>query len=186
MGKSLVGVQIPLPAPQLSLSVTIYIYFVYIWIKILWYIRSNLSRFFIIENVFFILNFKFFKREISSKMHERSIAKNLLHIVLDKVKNYDKKDKVELIRIVVGEFTMIQEELLVSAFYQLSESTVAEGAKIEIIHTHLRGKCQECGKEFMLNKDAFRCPFCDSGAIQIISGNELFIQDIEINNNNSY
>jgi hydrogenase nickel incorporation protein HypA/HybF len=111
-------------------------------------------------------------------MHERSVASNLLHIVLENAKISGKQKEVELIRIVIGEFTMIHDELLVSAFYQLSKSTAAENAKIEIIHSPLRGKCQDCKREFDLNKESFKCPYCKSSSIQIISGDELFIQDI--------
>jgi len=116
-------------------------------------------------------------------MHERSVAKNLLSIVLEKANIAVKQKEVELIRIVMGDFTMINEELLVSAFYQLSKSTVAKKAKIEITHSPLKGKCRDCQKEFNLNKEYFKCPNCGSNAIQIISGDELFIQDIQLNDN---
>ena len=118
-------------------------------------------------------------------MHERSIAKNLLNIVLDKISKYGKQKKIKKISIVVGEFTMIHEELLVSAFYQLSQSTIAEGAKIKIVHSPLKAKCHDCQKEFNLNKEEFRCFFCDSQSIQIISGEELFIKDIELTSHDS-
>ncbi|MDD2352118.1 MAG: hydrogenase maturation nickel metallochaperone HypA [Candidatus Caldatribacteriota bacterium] len=113
-------------------------------------------------------------------MHERSVAKNLLRIVLDKSNITDKREKVKLIRIIIGEFTMIHKELLISAFYQLSKSTPAEKAKIEITNSPLKGKCQDCHKEFYLDKEEFKCPFCESQSINIISGDELFIQDIEL------
>lgn len=38
-------------------------------------------------------------------------------------------------------------------------------------------------KEFTLNKEYFKCPYCGSSSIQIISGDELFIQDIQLNDN---
>jgi hydrogenase nickel incorporation protein HypA/HybF len=116
-------------------------------------------------------------------MHERSVANNLLSIVLEKANIAGKQKEVELIRIVMGEFTMINEELLMSAFYQLSKSTKAEKARIEITHSSLKGKCQDCQKEFNLNKEYFKCPYCGSSSIQIISGDELFIQDIQLSDN---
>jgi len=118
-------------------------------------------------------------------MHERSIAKNLLNIILEKISKGNKLTKISKIRIVVGEFTMVHNELLISAFYQLSKYTPADKAVIEIINSPLKGKCQECGKKFKLNKKEFKCPKCNSRNVQIISGDELFIQDIEIFNNDS-
>lgn len=114
------------------------------------------------------------------EMHERSIARNLLHIVLDKATVNGRQKKVKLIRIIIGELTMIHDELLVGAFYQLSHSTVAGEARIEILHSTLQGKCQDCQKKFKLNKREFKCPFCGGQSIQIISGDECFIQDIEL------
>lgn len=114
-------------------------------------------------------------------MHERSVAKNLLKIVLDKVDNTGEQNEIKSIRILVGEFTMVQEDLLVSAFYDLSRSTIAENAKIIVTRKPLTGKCSNCKKEFPLNKREFLCPYCKSNMIQIISGDELFVQDIELN-----
>ncbi|MBN2396004.1 MAG: hydrogenase maturation nickel metallochaperone HypA [Candidatus Atribacteria bacterium] len=113
-------------------------------------------------------------------MHERSVARNLLNIVLSQAKTLEDQVKIEVIRIVVGDFTMIQDELLVEAFYQLARSTTAEKAKIEITHSPLKGKCQKCKQEFLINKQEFKCPYCGSPFVQIISGEELFVQDIEI------
>ena len=118
-------------------------------------------------------------------MHERSIAKNLLNIILEKTDKKNKLIKISRIRIIVGEFTMVHDELLISAFYQFSKCTQAERAVIEIIHSPLRGRCQECGEKFKLNKKEFKCPKCNSCNVQIISGDELFIQDIEISNDDS-
>ncbi|MFW6148572.1 MAG: hydrogenase maturation nickel metallochaperone HypA [Atribacterota bacterium] len=112
-------------------------------------------------------------------MHERSIAKNLINIVLNKINKHGKQ-KIKKIRIVVGEFTMVHDELLLSAFYQLSKLTPAKEAVVQIIHTPLQGKCQECRKKFILNRKELKCPDCNSQAIEIISGDELFIQDIEV------
>ncbi|MDD4362753.1 MAG: hydrogenase maturation nickel metallochaperone HypA [Atribacterota bacterium] len=113
-------------------------------------------------------------------MHERSIAKNMLNLILEKTKSLKKEKTIKKINIIVGEFTMIQEELLVRAFYDLAKSTIAEKAEIKIINNPLTGKCLSCKKEFLLNKKEFICPFCKSSMIQIISGDELLIEDIEI------
>ena len=57
-------------------------------------------------------------------------------------------------------------------------------AVVEIMHSPLQGKCRDCRKEFTLNKNEFKCPDCNSQFIEIISGDELFIRDIEVNNKN--
>jgi hydrogenase nickel incorporation protein HypA/HybF len=113
-------------------------------------------------------------------MHERSVAKNLLNIVLDNANKDGKRYKIKTINIVIGQFTMINEELLVDSFYQLSQFTLAENATINITYSPLEGICQNCQRKFEINKNVFQCPFCDSRDIQIVSGDELFIQDMEV------
>ncbi|MBP8718393.1 MAG: hydrogenase maturation nickel metallochaperone HypA [Candidatus Atribacteria bacterium] len=113
-------------------------------------------------------------------MHERSVAKNLLDIVLHNANKDGKKYKIKTINIVIGQFTVINEDLLVDSFYQLSQSTSAENAIINITHSPLEGRCQDCQSKFEINKNEFQCPFCNSHDIQIVSGDELFVQDIEV------
>jgi hydrogenase nickel incorporation protein HypA/HybF len=116
-------------------------------------------------------------------MHERSLARNMLNLILEKIKPFNTKKTIKTINIVIGEFTMIQEDLLISAFYDLSKSTIAENAKVVITHKPLIGSCLNCKKEFLLNKKEFICPHCKSNIIQIISGDEFFVKDIELNKN---
>ena len=51
-------------------------------------------------------------------MHERSIAKNLLNIVLDKTSKHGKQKKIKKIRKVIEEFKMVYDELLIYDFYE--------------------------------------------------------------------
>ena len=41
-------------------------------------------------------------------------------------------------------------------------------------------RCSNCGNEWTLETPAFTCPACDSGRIELLSGRELDIISIEI------
>lgn len=112
-------------------------------------------------------------------MHEASIAQNLLEVALEKAKDY-KANKITLIRIKVGEFAGVNQEALKFAFENFTKQTIAEKASLQIIPSPLLGKCQECDEVFEIIKNSFKCSKCNSLKIDIISGQDLYIQDIEI------
>ena len=112
-------------------------------------------------------------------MHEASIAQNLLEIALKKAKDHNAK-KITLIRIKVGEFAGINNASLEFAFKNLCNETIAEGAVLKILNTPLQGKCTKCKLIFDVKKDEFKCLKCNSVEIDIISGYDLYVQDIEI------
>ena len=112
-------------------------------------------------------------------MHEASIAQNLLEIVLEKAKDHNAK-KITLIRIKVGEFAGVNNASLEFAFKNFCQGTIAEGTILKILNTPLQGQCQKCKVIFDVKKDEFKCLKCNSAEINIISGHDLYVQDIEI------
>ena len=112
-------------------------------------------------------------------MHEGSIAQNLLAIAIEKAKEY-KANTITLIRIKVGEFAGVNQSALEFAFDNFSQGTMAEKASLKITSSPLLGKCRKCNEVFKIKKDNFKCSKCDSLEIDIISGEDLFIEDIEI------
>jgi hydrogenase nickel incorporation protein HypA/HybF len=112
-------------------------------------------------------------------MHEASIAQNLLEIALDKARDHKAK-KITVIRVKVGEFTGVNQSALEFAFDNFSQGTIAEKASLKIISSPLLGKCRKCNQVFEIKKDRFKCAKCDSSEIDIISGQDLYIQDIDI------
>jgi Zn finger protein HypA/HybF involved in hydrogenase expression len=42
------------------------------------------------------------------------------------------------------------------------------------------GRCRDCGREFEIAEMDWTCPGCSSNSIQLVGGNELFIESIEV------
>jgi len=112
-------------------------------------------------------------------MHEGSIAQNLLAIALEKAKEY-KASTISHIRIKVGEFAGVNQVALEFAFNNFSQGTIAEKASLQIISSPLLGQCLKCNEIFEIKKDKFKCLKCNSLEIEIVSGQDLYIQDIEV------
>jgi len=112
-------------------------------------------------------------------MHETSIAKNLLDIILEKA-NECKASKITAITVKLGEFSGINQESLKFAFNNITLETIAKDASITIDQLPLLGKCRKCGQKFEIESIEFKCPNCGSLELDIISGEEIYVENIEI------
>ena len=112
-------------------------------------------------------------------MHELSIATNLLQLIVEQQKEHQ-FNRVSRIHLVIGEFSTVVPEALEFSFEIVSQGTVAEGAEIVIRTLPLVLKCHACGSEFETEPYMFVCPQCGSTEVEIVSGNELNIESIEV------
>lgn len=67
-------------------------------------------------------------------MHEYSLSKNILEVVLNEIKKHKAK-KVNRIKLKVGQFNLLTKESLQEAFNLAAENTQAKGAILEIEET---------------------------------------------------
>lgn len=116
-------------------------------------------------------------------MHEFAIATNLLQIIEEQQRAY-KFGKVEKIYLNIGEFSNVVPEALEFSFKIVAEGTVAAGAELVIKIVPLRLKCLTCKEEFHSEPYLFVCPKCGGGDLEILSGNELQIESIEVDREN--
>jgi hydrogenase nickel incorporation protein HypA/HybF len=113
-------------------------------------------------------------------MHELSIAQNIIEIVQENLAP-NQKQAVKTVRIKVGKLTNILVDSLLFGFEALTRDTNLDGVKLEVEQLPLRIKCNDCGKETDLDNYVFSCPTCQSSAIKVVSGQELMVQEIELN-----
>lgn len=116
-------------------------------------------------------------------MHEFAIATNLLQIIEEQKRAYN-FGKVEKIYLNIGEFSNVVPEALEFSFKIVAEGTVAAGAELVINIVPLRLKCLICKEEFHSEPYLFVCPKCGGGDLEILSGNELQIESIEVDREN--
>jgi Zn finger protein HypA/HybF involved in hydrogenase expression len=67
-------------------------------------------------------------------MHEIGIAQNILEVVFKELEAHD-YDKVKKIKLAVGDFNLLTQESLQSAFDLAAENTKAQGAVLEVEQT---------------------------------------------------
>ena len=112
-------------------------------------------------------------------MHELSIAQSIVESVLKEVnkKNYS---NVTTIALRIGALTDIVPDALEFGFDIIKAETILASTKLEIEIIPVRGKCNNCKKDFEVKEFIFVCPECSSFDIKTEKGTELDIAYIEI------
>lgn len=112
-------------------------------------------------------------------MHELSICQSMLEIV-DGVMVDHPGARLERVFADVGRGSTVEPSLLRDAFLIATAGGPYEGAELVINEIPLVGKCRSCGKSFEYKEIALGCPACESVSIEIESGLELNIKELEI------
>ena len=107
-----------------------------------------------------------------------SIAQSLLDIVLDEGRKHLLVD-VKTIRLQVGAMAAVVPESLDFCFDMLSRDTIASGAVIEIESVPVVARCSPCNIVFEVEDHVFLCPRCGEPVLELISGRELSLLNIE-------
>lgn len=111
-------------------------------------------------------------------MHEMALAQRILQVALEAAEGQN----VQRIRLQIGRLQMVVPESLQFSFELVAEGTPAAGAALEMEETPARLQCGKCGAESRLDLPPFNCRHCGASEIEVISGDEVMVDDIELEN----
>jgi hydrogenase nickel incorporation protein HypA/HybF len=112
-------------------------------------------------------------------MHELSITRNILDITIREAEKAG-ADEITAIYIVMGELSNYVDDAINHYWHLLGEGTIAQNATLHFKRVPARLKCADCDTEFRLNPDSYLCPACESASIEIVAGEEFYIDSIDI------
>lgn len=112
-------------------------------------------------------------------MHEYGIAQSIMQIVLDEAKKARART-VKSVSLKVGELAGVLPDSLSFCFAFLARSTIAEHAALTIEKVPARGRCDRCDRVFLIVNSRYQCEVCGNNRIELVSGNELQIARLEI------
>ena len=69
---------------------------------------------------------------------------------------------------------------LTFSFELVSSETVCEGARLELELVPAVLRCGPCAHEWTIDVPAFRCPTCGGADVEVLAGNELEVESIEV------
>ena len=115
-------------------------------------------------------------------MHEFSICHHLVEKVLEETARLEPPViRVNKIGVACGRLRQIVPEYLQTAYTALTKGTIAEQSVLEIREIPIIGRCAACGWEGELAADYdFTCPACAAPILDILSGQEVYLETIEV------
>lgn len=111
-------------------------------------------------------------------MHETAIVTGLMRIIETQAARHG-TTHVSKVRLKVGRLCAVEPQQLCSCFEMFAEGTVADGAELVIDVIGVRGRCRACATEFDVPRYHFVCPECAGKDIEVIQGQELYIESFE-------
>ncbi|MBN1643800.1 MAG: hydrogenase maturation nickel metallochaperone HypA [Dehalococcoidales bacterium] len=112
-------------------------------------------------------------------MHELAITQSMFDIVLQQAEQAKAK-KVTGINLVIGGMTGVIADSVQFYLDFLSRGTIAEGASVRMEIVPAKARCLNCKMTFELKEFDWVCPECGNSRVEIIAGNELLVESIEV------
>ncbi len=112
-------------------------------------------------------------------MHELGIARNILDIVQHSVP-VDRYPEVKWIRIRIGQLSGIVPDSLEFCFSAIISETDMRQAILKMETVPTVSQCRDCNHRFTVEEFAFTCPSCNSANLELLSGREMEVVDIEL------
>jgi len=112
-------------------------------------------------------------------MHELGIANSVLQAVKTEAARHAGTRPCK-VGIRVGELASIDQDSLRFCFEAITRETEFESLALEIEVCPRRHRCSNCGHEFVVVEYNFRCPQCASLETEHISGDELELAFLEV------
>jgi hydrogenase nickel incorporation protein HypA/HybF len=108
-------------------------------------------------------------------MHELSVSSAVVDTVL---KHADGR-RVTVVSLRIGHLRQVVPDSLAFYFELVSRETLCEGARLEQEVVAARLRCDGCAREWDPEDAWFACTVC-GGAGEVIAGNELEVESIEV------
>ena len=112
-------------------------------------------------------------------MHEMSIANSILEAVRTEMRRYP-ETRPSKVGLRIGEMTAIDQESLRFCLEALTAGTDLEGIELEVESCPRRHRCETCHREFNVAGYDFQCPDCGALSSECISGEQLELAYVEI------
>lgn len=112
-------------------------------------------------------------------MHELAVTESILNIAVRHAEQVQAKRVTDLY-LVIGRLSSIVDDSVQFYWEMLTEGTLCEGSKLHFQRVPAQMACQACGHEYTLDGELTPCPSCGSPQVKVTSGDQFFLDSIEI------
>jgi hydrogenase nickel incorporation protein HypA/HybF len=109
-------------------------------------------------------------------MHEMAISSAVLESVL----RHAAGRRVSEVRLRVGHLRQVVPDSLSFYWDIVTRDSVCEGSALDMELIPARLACAGCAREWEIELPVFRCPSCGGAEVQVVSGDELEVESIEV------
>ena len=88
--------------------------------------------------------------------------------------------RVLKVKVAVGELSGVEAGAVEFCYSACARGTAAEGSELEIERVAARAVCRECSCEYRPEDPLAICPRCGAFGGRIVSGDELFVDQISV------
>jgi hydrogenase nickel incorporation protein HypA/HybF len=112
-------------------------------------------------------------------MHELSVTDSLLKLAIQHA-TAAKAARVTELHLVVGQLSSIVDDSVQFYWDMISQGTICEGARLNFRRVAATMSCLDCNTIYTLNGELSACPQCQSERVTIKSGEEFYLDSIEV------
>lgn len=112
-------------------------------------------------------------------MHELTITESLLEIALRHAKKAN-ANRISDLYLVIGDLSSVVDESVQFYWDIVAKDTPAEGATLHFERKATEIECLDCGNVYRPTDNNLACQNCQSIRIKILSGEEFFLEAINI------
>jgi len=112
-------------------------------------------------------------------MHELSVTESILEISLRHASQANAK-RITHLYLVIGQLASIVDDSVQFYWDIVSKDTIADGAILHFKRLPATLECQECKHRYTPGNNSFSCPSCSSDQVKVISGDEFYMEAIDI------
>ena len=110
-------------------------------------------------------------------MHELSVAGAILGIA----ERHARGRPLTRVEVAIGHLRQVVPSALEFAF-----ELIAPGVDLKMKHVPAAGRCRACGRESRLDGFPLVCPACGSAAVDIVAGEELQVESLDVEEEVAY
>ena len=112
-------------------------------------------------------------------MHEMSLCESILQ-VLEQQAVAQQYQKVRTVWLEIGALSSVEVEALRFSFDVVMQGSLAEHAQLEIIDVPGQAWCMPCARNVAVEQLYDVCPHCGSHQLQVNSGDQMRIKELEV------
>lgn len=115
-------------------------------------------------------------------MHELPVTQSILDIALRHAEQAG-ATKVTDLYMVIGQLSSIVDDSIQFYWDIVSDGTIAKGATLHFRRIPAEMHCPKCEHRYKLGDDDFACPQCGNKAVELVAGEEFYVEAIDIETN---